>query len=211
MLEEVPAFEYGLCNTTGSVYGQSGSVDTSDQFAIGISTGDWSFSAGLNWQLYDDVDNNRTAIGRNITSLIRRTGSFDYNYPGTSYELSTFCNSYIDTSSYRTTNIVRFFTGSNLGDATANPERMSMTMLWVDAATTPTYNDVSASSQLASLLTASTWSELVTAANTLGYSENYLTSFDSHSVVPSIDGVYFSWYRMFDNLDLSDVVLRRVY
>lgn len=205
---EFSTFEFGLCNTTGSVHGQHGQIDASHQHSIGYRKCAQSGVGTTYWELSTSGSGPYTMATGGGRIIHRVTGSLkEYNnVAATNRHVRLFVNTAYFTASYRSAFVLRIFTSS----VDRNLCRASV-IYPDDTNATAMRTDFSSSAMLADIMGAGTWNQATASAATYGYINSELAEDVpiSQSINGYFDGMYFSWRRLYDNLEISDIVIRK--
>lgn len=200
-------FELGLCTTSGSIFGQSGSNGiVGAQHSLGFLKSDNGSSGTTFWEMHSSQSFTMLTGGGFVTH--RTTGSVELLMTDqlSARQIGLFMNTSYFTASYRSAFIMRFFTGS-LGHQT-----MRVSYIYPNIGnSTAIRTDISASA-LADIMSAPNWATASIIASTLGYTnlDGSTTVAVSQSNHGYFDGVYLSWKRLYDNLEISDIAIRKV-
>lgn len=205
--------EFGLCNTNGPVWGQSASIsDFSQQHSVGFIVSDHGSSGTAYWELRQSSSYVMASAG-GYTKYRRAGVESDYN-TGTLpiRQMSLFTNTAFFTASYRSLMVMRCY----LDGVGSTPDGMRFSYIYPSTyagVVTPAASiDFSSSVVLADIMGASNWTNATVSASAFNY-----TNYDAAIVVPVsqstygyFNGIFFSWKRLFDNLEISDIVIRKI-
>lgn len=209
---EYSTMEFGLCKTAGTVWGQSGSFNasTSLQHTVGYRKTDNGSSGTSYWILSGSSNPFVMASGGGLIAqrIGGALGYFQTNFIGNRI-INLFVNTNYFTASYRSVFIMRF----RMGTGSFKSEAMFPSFIYPDYSNnTAISTDFTSSALLADLMEASSWASASSVATKFGY-----TSVDFPDAVPIsqsingfFDGIFFSWRRLFDNMEISDVVVRTI-
>jgi hypothetical protein len=202
-------FEFGLCRTDGLVYGQSGSsIDLSNQHTFGMRKSDTGASGTTYWEMRTSGSTPYTMVTGGGYMIQRATGSsVTAGLLSHGRWMTTFINTSYFTASYRSAFVLRIMTSS------LNPNRLDVSYCfpnYTNAVAMQT--DFSSSAMLADFMVAPTWADLTVSASLRGYNvvNPVMPMTISQSLFGYFDGIFFTWRRLYDNLEISDVVVRRI-
>lgn len=198
-------FEFGFCKTAGSIYGESSASNLSLQHTFGLHKGDLGGNNTF-WQLTTSGSGPYTMATCGVYASHRRSGSVTTsgNLPA-SKAFRTFVNTSYFSASYRSIIVLKITTGS------AGPDSFQMSVLYPNSSNSSSISTDISQSVLADIMGASTWAKATSTGSLYGYiSADDGTNFTiSQSSNGYFDGIYFSWRRLYDNIEISDVVVRK--
>lgn len=206
-LTEYSTFEIGLCNTAGPVWGQGGMIDASNQNTVGFRKSDFGLSGTTWWEMRTTGSGNNQqtlATGGGYTAQ-RITGSLLVYDVRRDFAISMNTGFYAGNN--RSICIFRFFSPSGSVN-----DYLYMNILYPDKDKVKGYNDISSSTILADIMNSPSWAAAVTTASAIGYTTIIPPRPSMIPISQSrwgyLDGMFISWKRLYDSLDISDVVLK---
>jgi hypothetical protein len=207
--EENSTFECGLCNTDGVVYGQSGSLNAPiNGHNVGFFKSDHASSGTTYWELHNSQS--KYALASAGGCITHRVSSSLVQQTLTTRLFGIFMNTAYFTSSYRSLFVMRAF--NNLSTTAPVTNSLQFSFIYPDINNSSSYLDISSSAILADVMGATNWVTSSVSASNYGYlnSTEAAVVAVSQSVNGYFNGIYFSWRRLYDNMEISDVVVRKI-
>lgn len=195
-------FEMGICNTTGSVFGQYGYTASLNQHSLGY------FRAAQSGEA--DTDGWATTTSSSFYTMASGGGATYYRVSGSasllkdegSSAVNLFINTAFFTASYSSIFVIRY---QRVGTSSINVSYLHPNVNNSSSIST----NFTSSTIMASIMEASSWNNAVAILAPFGYlsttGSNYAVSESIHG---NFNGAYLSWRMLYDNLELNDIVVR---
>jgi len=200
----------GICDTSGLVAGETGSKTANSDIShsLGVNAG---FNAGLMYGVqYRDTSTTITSSFAYSSVLVNSYVTGSRMLAGSGVQAFVIPTN-ISSSQNRNFWLMRFATSS--GD----PKSWIVSVMRpyaneIDSSGLRTFTtDWSASMQLVDLFTFNSWTGLTAYAQSLGYGiSNFSAISTDQKTNGFFDGIYIEWPKYWDNIEISDVVVRAI-